>query len=186
MSRRPTARAFFVGLAVGVGLTLAFHEAPESDPASMLAPVDTSPLRLRQDGMGDGQFHAPRSGGRLHRGIDLAAPLGSPVRAIRSGTVIQVGSHRGLGRFVELEHRDRMTSLYAHMAAADVEVGQRVKQGQQIGTVGKTGNAAHPRINSHVHLEVTRDGERVDPMSVGLAAVVDAAEESDGNARGGE
>jgi len=186
MTRRRIARGFWVGVAVGVGLTVVLNEARYVDWAPAVAPVDAQPLRIRQDAKGDGQFHAPRSGGRVHRGIDLAAPLESPVRAIRSGAVIEVGTHRGLGRFVELEHRGRLTSLYAHLTTTDVDVGQRVAQGQAIGTVGKTGNARHARITPHVHLEVARDGERVDPMGVGLSALVETKPDTDDDADSGE
>ena len=126
------------------------------------------PVTIRTDAKGDGRFDARRSGSRRHRGVDLAAKLHSPVRAIRSGTVIQVGEHRGLGRFVEIEHRNRVRSLYAHLHESRVALGERVEQGAVIGSVGKSGNAKHPWIISHLHLEVTKDGRSIDPETIGL------------------
>ena len=186
--------SFWVGLLLGCGVTAAAFELPYVNWHPVVPPLDANPLTIRYDAKGDGRFFAPRSGRRRHRGIDLSAPLQSPVRAIRSGTVIQVGSHRGLGRFVELEHRHRVHSLYAHLDQVSVEVGARVRQGQTIGTVGKTGNARHPWITPHLHLEVLQDGAPVNPQTLGLQVVDPAArtvdrdtssEEGD-EARGGE
>jgi len=132
-------------------------------------PVDASPLLIRSDAKGDGAYQAPRSGGRLHRGVDLSAPMGSPVRAVRSGRVIEQGTHRGLGRYVVLDHGGGMVTLYAHMSDTLVRSGERVRQGQQVGAIGKTGNAGHRLIDPHVHFEVHLYGEAVDPARLGLA-----------------
>lgn len=161
-------RGFWVGLLVGLALTAAARETPYINWRAVASPIDGPQLLVRQDAKGDGRFGAPRSGRRSHRGVDLLAPLNSPVRAIRSGTVIRVGTHRGLGRFAELAHRGDLTSLYAHLATTTVTQGKRVTQGQVIGTVGKTGNARHPWIKSHLHLEVARHGDAIDPAMVGL------------------
>lgn len=153
---------------MGGGAVALALELPFVNWQPIVAPVDTERLVIRQDAKGDGRFQAPRSGNRVHRGVDLAAPLGSPVRAVRSGTVVQVGFHRGFGRYVELEHRGRLRSLYAHLKDVGVEAGERVRQGAAIGTVGKTGNAKHPWIMPHVHLEISRGGAPIDPASLGL------------------
>ncbi|MBI4341817.1 MAG: M23 family metallopeptidase [Candidatus Omnitrophica bacterium] len=180
-------RAFGFGVLVGLLLTAAAVEAPYVNWRSVAPPIDADQLLVRQDAKGDGRFGAPRSGRRSHRGIDLVAPLDSPVRAIRSGTVTRVGTHRGLGRFVELSHRRDLTSLYAHLATTTVTQGQRVTQGQAIGTVGKTGNARHPWISAHLHLEVTRRGEVIDPATVGLRVLAStAATEQEAHGRGGD
>ena len=96
------------------------------------------------------------------------APLDSAVRAIRSGRVLEAESHRGMGWYVELEHRKGLRSIYGHMARVSVKAGARVRQGQVIGAVGKTGNARHALIDAHLHLEVWRDGVPVDPKTIGL------------------
>lgn len=158
--------------AVGVGLAVwGAVEGPYVNWSSAAAPVDAQPLRIRHDAKGDGRWAAPRSGRRRHNGIDLAAPLGSPVRAIRSGRILTVGTHRGLGRYIEIEHPQQLQSLYAHLKDVQVAVGERVRQGTIIGTVGKTGNARHAWITPHLHLEVTRQGERINPLSLGLEAL---------------
>ncbi len=176
-NRRPPLRRllgtvpFWAGLVLGGGLATAVLELPYVNWQPAAAPIDTEPLTIRKDAKGDGSFFASRSGDRRHRGIDLAAPLGSSVRAIRSGSVVEVGLHRGLGRFIDLEHHGGLHSRYAHLNDVQVSVGERVQQGQRIGTVGKTGNARHRWIIPHLHLEVVRDGELVDPASLGLRVV---------------
>ena len=161
-------RALAAGLVLGCALTVAAVELPYANWQEVAAPLDTDTLMIRQDVKGDGRFLAPRSGHRRHRGIDLVAELNSPVHAILSGTVAQVGVHRGLGRFVELEHRHQIHSLYAHLNDVQVAPGQRVRQGAVIGTVGKTGNARSRWVTPHVHLEVLKNGEPVDPQTLGL------------------
>lgn len=168
--RRPLSKRaalWLWGLVAIAGLALV-QEWPYVNWRQVVAPVDVVPLQLRQDAKGSGAYQAPRSGDRPHRGIDLAAPLGSPVRAIRSGRVVQVGTHRGLGQFVELRHAGGLSSLYGHLSETFVTAGQRVAQGQAIGAVGKTGNARHRLITPHVHVEVVRGGEWIDPATLGL------------------
>lgn len=162
-------RGVWVGIAVGVGLTAAAFELPYVNWRAAAAPIDERPMMIRHDAKGSGTFLASRSGRRRHRGIDLVAPLNSPVRAIRSGRVIQVGTHRGLGRYVELEHRHQLRSVYAHLSEVRVEPGARVRQGDIIGLVGKTGNARHRWITPHLHLEVVRANEPIDPQTLGLS-----------------
>jgi len=179
-------RAFWLGLALGLILTFAAVQVPYLNWRSVVPPIDADVLQVRQDAKGDGRFGAPRSGRQRHRGVDLLAPLDSPVRAIRSGIVVQVGIHRGLGRFVEVAHGGGLTSLYAHLATAAVEPGDRVTQGQLLGTVGKTGNARHPWISSHLHLEVARQGEVMDPAALGLRVLASTSNAEETNGRGGD
>lgn len=181
-------RMILWGLAV-VGLSLgvwAILELPYVNWQPVAAPVDRLPLTIRQDAKGDGAYGASRSGNRTHRGIDLLAPLGSPVRAIRSGRVIQAATHQGLGNYIEIDHGEGWISLYAHMKAILVERGDRIRQEQKIGLIGKTGNARHRWILPHVHLEVTKDGERVDPHELGLITLVAKEILENADARGGD
>ena len=175
-------------LLFGCGLAVAALELPYINWRPVAAPVDTRPLVIRKDARGDGRFRSPRSGHRRHRGVDLVAQLNSPVRAIRSGRVVEVGFHRGLGRFIELEHGSALRSLYAHLSDVSVGPGTRVRQGEAIGAVGKTGNARHAWITPHLHLEVLQDGEPVDPQTLGVQAVGPSASwsESSTDASGGE
>lgn len=160
--------ALWIGFIAGAAAVFVLLEEPFINWRQAAAPVDERPLVIRQDAKGDGRFGTRRSGSRRHRGIDLEAPLNSPVRAIRSGIVVQVGNHRGLGRYVELDHKAELHSLYAHLNDVSVEPGARVRQGQVLGTVGKTGNAKHPWITPHVHLEIVKDKIAIDPALIGL------------------
>ncbi len=174
-----------LGFLAGGGLGWGLSEARYINWHDVIPPVGARPLVLRHDGKGDGRFGAPRSGDRRHQGIDVAAELGSPIRAIRSGVIVQVGNHRGLGQFLEIEHRGDVTSRYAHLETVAVTVGRRVTQGEIIGTVGKTGNALHPSIVPHVHLEVRRSGAPIDPTSLGLQVVAAPHEDDEAEGSGG-
>jgi len=96
-----------------------------------------------------------------HGGIDIKAPAGRPVLASRGGRVVYAGAGlRGYGKTVILEHGGGMQSLYAHSSALLVRLGERVKQGQSIARVGRTGNATA----DHCHFEIRLNDKRVDPM----------------------
>ena len=89
-----------IGIAVGASVMWAASQLPFVNWQQFVPPIDERPPQIRQDAKGDGRYLSSRSGHRRHRGVDLLASLGSPVRAMRSGTVVQVGRHRGLGRFI--------------------------------------------------------------------------------------
>lgn len=101
-------------------------------------------------------------GGRIHEGIDLAAPAGTPVLAASEGTVVRAGTLGTLGMMVELQHGERSTSRYGHLSAIHVAPGAHVDAGQPIGEVGATGRATGP----HLHWELREDGVPVDPRRV--------------------
>lgn len=187
-SRRLSSRAavFVFGMAVGAALFWLVQHAPPMDWRAAAPPLAQVPLVIRKDAKGDGHFGAPRSGNLAHRGVDLEAPVGSPVLAIRSGRVVETGRHRGRGLYVELEHSHSLRSLYAHLQTIDVAAGERVHQGQRIGRVGKTGNARSSLITPHLHLEVSQDGTLIDPAQLGLVFVEPAHETANVDAVGGE
>lgn len=96
-----------------------------------------------------------------HRGLDICAPTGTPVRASRAGTVLYSGNKlSGFGNVVIIEHGGGLATVYGHNRRNLVKSGQRVSQGQEIAEVGQTGNATTP----HCHFEVRRDSTAVDPM----------------------
>jgi len=103
---------------------------------------------------------------RLHAGVDLAAPLGTPVYAGGDGVVRRAQWVSGYGRFVELEHVNGYQTAYAHMnrIADGLKPGDRVKQGQVVGYVGSTGNST----GNHLHYEIRINGRTADPLSVKL------------------
>ncbi|RKR00361.1 murein hydrolase activator EnvC family protein [Maricaulis maris] len=109
------------------------------------------------------RFGAVRGGGRVHSGTDISAPRGTPVRAAGAGRVIYAGyGYQGSaawGQVVLIDHGRGWTTLYAHLSAVDVSVGQDLLGGEQIGRVGRTGNATGP----HLHIEVRENGTRHDP-----------------------
>lgn len=95
-----------------------------------------------------------------HEGVDVSAPAGTPVRAMRPGTVARAGRFRGLGLAVYLDHGNGLVTIYGHLSGISVEAGERVEHRQVIGAVGQTGNATSP----HLHFEVLRNGRAVDPV----------------------
>lgn len=98
--------------------------------------------------------------GRLHAGLDIAAPAGTPVAASASGRVIYAGSMSGYGLIVIVQHSGGIATAYAHNSSISVSVGQAVSQGQAIAAVGCTGRC----FGDHVHFEVRAGGNPVDPM----------------------
>src|SRR5690606_13914592 len=109
-----------------------------------------------------GMRHHPILGySRMHRGIDFAAPRGTPVFAAGDGVVARLGTNGGYGRYVRIDHGGGEATAYAHLGAyADgLAVGERVRQGQVVGYVGASGLATGP----HLHYEVLIDDAQVDP-----------------------
>jgi septal ring factor EnvC (AmiA/AmiB activator) len=95
----------------------------------------------------------------LQRGIDVRAPEGAPVRAVHGGTVVHAGWFRGYGNLMIIDHGDGMFSLMAHLATLDRAVGDEVRRGDQLGTVGDTGSLK----GSYLYFEL-RDGQKpLDP-----------------------
>ena len=98
--------------------------------------------------------------GRLHEGIDIAAPTGTPNWAAAAGTVIYAGWLGGYGNLVVVDHGNGLSTAYAHASAILVGVGQSVSQGETLSLVGSTGNSSGP----HLHFEVRVNGVAVDPL----------------------
>jgi murein DD-endopeptidase MepM/ murein hydrolase activator NlpD len=104
----------------------------------------------------------PRGFG-FHSGIDLAAGRGTPVAAAASGRVVWAGVMAGgWGKLVIVAHQRGVRSMYAHLSRIDVQVGENVRVGDQVGLVGSTGDATGP----HLHFEVRVRGAAVDPLAV--------------------
>ena len=97
---------------------------------------------------------------RPHRGTDFAAPRGTAIRSTASGTVIKSGYTRGNGNYVTVKHNGTYSTQYLHMKKRGVKVGQFVKQGDYIGSVGMTGNTSGP----HVCYRFLKNGKQVDPL----------------------
>ena len=106
------------------------------------------------------RFHPILQVFRAHRGVDLAAPAGTPIRAPAAGTVASVGRELGYGLTIEVVHSGGVVTRYAHCRSALVKRGDTVSMGQPIGTVGASGLATAP----HLHFEVLVHGRAVDPI----------------------
>jgi murein DD-endopeptidase MepM/ murein hydrolase activator NlpD len=99
--------------------------------------------------------------GTLHAGVDIAAPIGTPIVAVADGEVIDSGPASGFGMWVRLKHADGTVTVYGHINTSNVTVGQKVMAGDQIATVGNRGFSTGP----HLHFEVHLGGEnKVDPL----------------------
>jgi flagellum-specific peptidoglycan hydrolase FlgJ len=105
--------------------------------------------------------------GSFHRGVDFAAPMGSPIYASQSGVIIRAEYHESWGNYIAIQHMDGWVTLYAHNSQNLVNVGQSVKQGEKIATIGSTGNSTGP----HLHFEVIRSSnfaqdQLIDPLTI--------------------
>jgi hypothetical protein len=116
-----------------------------------------------------GAYGERRSGGRTHKGIDVALPVGTPLKAVMDGVVIASGigsGARSYGEYVQIEHKGGKSTLYAHMSVRLVKIGDRVVKGQIIGLSGNTGFSTGP----HLHFELRVNGTHTNPAAyVGLA-----------------
>jgi murein DD-endopeptidase MepM/ murein hydrolase activator NlpD len=137
-------------------------EAPPQAPAEVPAPAPR----------GSGKFLWPVNGkvvsafgvkdGGLHNdGINIAAPLGTPIKAAENGTVVYAGNElRGFGNLLLIRHADGWVTAYAHCEAFLVKRGDQVKRGQVVARVGQTGNVTSPQL----HFELRKGSQAVDPM----------------------
>lgn len=104
----------------------------------------------------------PFTGARsIHKGVDIASPMGSIIKAMGDGVVTFAGPKRGYGRLVQLNHGQGYVTRYAHILESLVKVGDRVTKGQSIAKVGTSGRSTGP----HLHFEVMRDRHQVDPIN---------------------
>lgn len=101
-------------------------------------------------------------GGEEHYGVDVAIPTGSYIRASGAGTVADHGSDPVYGLFVVLDHADGYRTLYAHASLILIQTGDQVRRGEVIGLTGSTGRSSAP----HLHFEILKDGEPVDPLTL--------------------
>lgn len=97
----------------------------------------------------------------MHAGVDLAAPVGTPVHATADGVVGKAEWFGGYGLFVALEHGASLETRYGHMSRLNVAAGQQVHKGDIVGYVGTTGRSTGP----HLHYEVRVDGAAVNPLA---------------------
>ena len=95
-----------------------------------------------------------------HKGLDIAAPKGTKIKAAAGGTVTHASTDKSLGKYVIISHGNGVVTCYAHCSALYVSVGQNVGQGDTIAAVGSTGNST----GNHLHLEIRKDGVALNPQ----------------------
>ena len=102
----------------------------------------------------------------MHRGVDFAAPTGTPIIAAGSGVITEAGWYGSYGRYIRIRHNSTYDTAYAHMSriARGIRPGARVEQGQIIGYVGSTGRSTGP----HLHYEILVNNRKVNPLTVSL------------------
>jgi len=122
-----------------------------------------SDIVIRNDSAGDGAYGAKRRGGRSHSGVDILAPLNTPVYAAKSGLAFRGYVPTGYGKYVMIYHPDGYQTFYAHLSEWACPPVKEIKRGELIGYVGKTGNASSKRVLPHLHFEIRKDGAPRDP-----------------------
>jgi murein DD-endopeptidase MepM/ murein hydrolase activator NlpD len=130
--------------------------------ALMKTPVDGARLSSRF-GM---RKHPILGYTKMHRGLDFAAPSGTPIMAAGDGVIDFAGRHGGYGKYVRLRHNSEYETAYAHMSkfARGIKRGKRVQQGEIIGYVGTTGRSTGP----HLHYEVLHNEQQINPLGLKL------------------
>jgi murein DD-endopeptidase MepM/ murein hydrolase activator NlpD len=110
--------------------------------------------------------HPIKGYNKMHRGVDFAAPSGTPIYAAGKGVIDRIGRNGGYGKYIRIRHNSTYKTAYAHMKsyAKGMKRGARVTQGQVIGYVGSTGNSTGP----HLHYEVLVDGKQANPRKIKL------------------
>ena len=131
--------------------------------AFLRSPVEFSRI---SSGFSNRRWHPVLSKWRAHKGVDYAAPRGTPIRAAGDGKVIFAGNKGGYGRLILIKHGERYTTAYGHLHrySRGVRSGKKVKQGQIIGYVGSSGLATGP----HLHYEFRVNGVHRNPLTVKL------------------
>jgi murein DD-endopeptidase MepM/ murein hydrolase activator NlpD len=104
----------------------------------------------------------PGDPGESHPGIDIAAPLGTPVRAAGGGIVVAAGADPAYGLFVLVRHPDEYETMYGHASRLLVSEGDSVRAGQVIALSGNSGRSTAP----HLHFEIRREGKSLDPLTI--------------------
>lgn len=138
-----------------------FHEFLLSQKSILLAAPSLWPVAGRiSSPFGDTRLSNASGGTRPHKGIDIAAPPGTPIVAPADGTVTFAGKEAEYGRLICLDHGHGFTTMYGHLQELLVQIGEKVSKGQILGKVGHSGNSTGP----HLHYEVRIDGTPVNPV----------------------
>ncbi|SDY12859.1 Peptidase family M23 [Saccharopolyspora shandongensis] len=185
--RKKTAAAVLTGLLLGGALCTAgalaapvVHDAhrqppaPEADHVAYFAarsagepaPADESADAWVSPAEGEISSGFGDRWGSVHNGVDIANDIGTPIRAAARGTVIDSGPASGYGMWIRIAHSSDVVSIYGHIDEDFVEVGEQVRAGQQIATMGDRGESTGP----HLHFQLEVAGKPVDPKQFYRAA----------------
>lgn len=152
---------YVLALAAGILICLFWYWSPHTFPQKEAErKTDSSPYTWPAQGELTSGYGM--RWGRMHKGIDIAAPVGTPIVAAAPGTVVySQWNEWGYGYSVEILHSDGTVTFYAHHSSNAVSVGEEVSQGQQIAEMGSTGLSTGP----HLHFEIHPPGrEAADPV----------------------
>ena len=134
--------------------------AERTTATTSVAVPSRTPIDSYRTSSSDGMRTHPVLGGlRGHKGIDMAAPTGTPIYATADGLVSKAEYYSSYGNFIAIGHGGELETRYAHLSRIAVASGQRVRKGDLIGYVGSTGRSTGP----HLHYEVRVAGQAVDP-----------------------
>ena len=126
---------------------------------------NASPSLMPVDGWITSEFgmrvHPIGKSFKMHQGVDIASPSGTPVKSPAAGKVLFVGAHSGYGNMIVLDHGYGVSTVFAHLSKIGVKKGQAIERGGVIGNVGVTGSTTGP----HLHYEVQVDGLPSDPLA---------------------
>ena len=126
--------------------------------------VRASSKKVAPSKTGSAAVAAPKQRYRTHMGIDYSAPIGTPIFSVATGKVVHLGYNGAFGNLIILEHPGNYRTYYAHLSSynTELEVGNEVRRGLEIGYVGSTGRSTGP----HLHFELRKDGVYLDPYAV--------------------
>ncbi|MGE5502292.1 MAG: M23 family metallopeptidase [Ignavibacteriales bacterium] len=147
---------------VGAVVTFDAHEAQAQEDATIQLVSFADPVPGHEVNSPFGLRKLPwEKAGRLHAGVDIAAPDRTAVVATTDGVVMRTGVSSSYGRYVEIAHGTGLTSFYAHLSATmpDVAPGAPVGEGEKIAVIGNTGHSTGP----HLHFEIRKDGRPLNP-----------------------
>lgn len=138
----------------------------EADGGSLRKQLLKAPLKFTRisSGYSNARLHPILRVYKPHHGVDYAAPMGTPVRSVADGTVIQKGYRGAAGHMVKIKHPGNLVSGYLHLSkyGKGIEVGTRVSQGQVIGYVGSTGRSTGP----HLDFRIWKGGTPINPLNI--------------------
>jgi murein DD-endopeptidase MepM/ murein hydrolase activator NlpD len=129
--------------------------------AAPMAAAKAAPCAIMQPIAGEPSSPFGPRGSRMHQGLDLRAPVGSPVQAALAGTIVAADRMRGYGLKVDIQHADGSRTRYAHLSgfAPGIAAGRAVAAGQRLGTLGRTGRTT----GANLHFALFQGGVAVDP-----------------------